>query len=122
MLLAVILFWVLVFGTICALIGPRKGRTPVESFIFGAVFGIFAVVGMALMKDDPLPPAPPISTLADPSLPTRVKVYQPGQETYFRQDQADAAAHGWHPVGRDFTPDGSLRVTYRKQGRSEWAG
>ncbi len=116
---SLILGWVLIFGTICALIGPRKGRTPVESFIFGAVFGIFAVVGMALMRDDPLPPPPPPERPT--MLPTRTKVYLPGQESYFAADQKDAIAHGWQPVARDFTPDGSLRVTYRKTGPSEWA-
>lgn len=114
-----ILMWVLVFGTICALIGPRKGKTPLESFVFGAVFGIFAVVGMALMRDDPLPPEP--AYRPDWMLPTRTKVYQPGQEAFFAQDRKDAGAHGWYPVARDFTPDGSMRVTYRKVGPSEWA-
>lgn len=115
----IVIGWVLVFGTICALIGPRKGRTPGESFVFGAVFGIFAVVGMALMRDDPLPPPAPRS-IPD-TAPTRVKVYRPGEEARFRHDQGEAAENGWYPVARDFAPDGSLRVTYRKVGRSEWA-
>lgn len=113
--------WVAIFGTLSALIGPRKGKDPKEAFFWGAILGIFGLALLAIQPDDPLPPKPLASALADPAQPTRVKVYQPGQEAYFRQDQADAAANGWHPVARDFTPDGSLRVTYRKQGRSEWA-
>lgn len=42
-------------------------------------------------------------------------------EARFRHDQGEAAENGWYPVARDFAPGGSLRVTYRKVGRSEWA-
>jgi len=112
-----IIAWVVVFGTICALIGPRKGKTPAESFVFGAVFGIFAVVGMALMQDA-RPAAPDRGP--DPVQPTRVRVYEPGREDWLRRDQADAAAHGWFPVARDFASDGSLRVTYEYRGPGGW--
>jgi hypothetical protein len=44
-------FWVLVFGSICALIAPRKGYTPGGGFAIGAVLGILGVAYLAL-KDD----------------------------------------------------------------------
>lgn len=116
-----IVVWFCLWGVPGALIAPRKGISPIAGFVTGGLFAIFGLAFLALQKDEPSMPARPVQAGPDWGLPTRTKFYQPGQEEYFRRDQADAAAHGWHPVARDFTPDGSLRVTYRKQGVSEWA-
>lgn len=48
-----ILGWIAVWGTICALIGPRKGWEPMGAFGIGALFGPFAVVFLALKNDVP---------------------------------------------------------------------
>lgn len=47
----VVLFWVAVFGTIAALIAPRKGYPPTHAFIVGAIFGIFGVAYLATRED-----------------------------------------------------------------------
>lgn len=115
-----LLVWFLLWGIPGALIAPRKGLPTWGGFLVSGLFALFGLAGLVLLADarDLPPPAP--RSLPD-TAPTRVKVYRPGEESWFRHDQADAAAHGWHPVSRDFTPDGSLRVTYRRQGASEWA-
>ena len=46
-----IAFWVGVFGTVAALIGPRKGYTPAGAFTIGAIFGIFGVAYLAIRDD-----------------------------------------------------------------------
>jgi hypothetical protein len=46
-----ILAWILVWGTITALIGPRKGWTPLGAFGIGAIFGFLAVIFLALKPD-----------------------------------------------------------------------
>lgn len=58
---------------------------------------------------------------------TRVKAYRVDTEVGVRAkaaDEADANAHGWFVVGREFGPDGALLVTYRHgyapPPRSEW--
>jgi len=45
--------WVLVWGTIGALIAPRKGWTPGRGFAFSAVLGIFGIAFLALQPDVP---------------------------------------------------------------------
>lgn len=42
---------------------------------------------------------------------TRVKVYRTREE--YERDRAEAEAHGWSVVGRQWPPDGTVRVTYR---------
>ena len=44
-------FWVLVFGSIGALIGPRKGYTPGGGFAIAGIFGIFGIAYLALRPD-----------------------------------------------------------------------
>lgn len=46
-----LLWWVVVFGTLAALIGPRKGYSPLGAFTIGAIFGIFGVAFLALRED-----------------------------------------------------------------------
>lgn len=43
--------WVALFGSIGALIGPRKGLLPRDGFIIAGVFGIFGVAYVALKED-----------------------------------------------------------------------
>ncbi|MEP7360734.1 MAG: zinc ribbon domain-containing protein [Chloroflexota bacterium] len=50
-LLIVLLAWVAVFGTIGALIAPRKGLIPRDGFLVAGTLGIFGVAYLALKED-----------------------------------------------------------------------
>lgn len=114
-----LLVWFVLWGIPGALVAPRKGLPTWGGFLASGLFAIFGLAALVLLPDEK--DGPPAKAGPDWGLPTRVKVYRPGEESWFAQDQADAAAHGWHPIARDFTPDGSLRVTYRKAPTSDWA-
>ena len=57
------------------------------------------------------------------SCPRRTKVYRvdtPAQAQSRSEDEAQAAAHGWRVVAREFQADGTLRVTFQHGVANEW--
>ena len=53
MTIGVIVVGLLISGIIASLIGNARGRGPVDSFMFGAIFGIFGIAWVAIANDTP---------------------------------------------------------------------
>lgn len=43
--------WVTLFGTIGAVVAPRKGRTPWSGFVLAGIFGIFGIAYLVVQPD-----------------------------------------------------------------------
>ena len=109
------IFWVVVFGTVAALIGPRKGYTPMGAFTLGAIFGIFGVAYLAIRDDADDQPVRAAS--GDVGPPIMVEVYaRPTAEASAREFAADAQdmlGEGHEPASQVWQGT-SLTVTYRR--------
>lgn len=112
--LSVVIAWVLVFGTLGALIAPRKGLRPVDGFALGAILGILGVAYLALRSDKaPQASQPPQAW----GTTTRIQEYggasPAAAEAAFRTDAEHASRAGWRPISQEWTSN-SLRVTYEQ--------
>jgi hypothetical protein len=113
-------FWVVAFGVVGYMLGPRKGYDPMGGAGIGALFGIFGVLFLLLKGDvarpEPLTPRQPVVAPPPQLDPIRTRTYREGTaETTalrFQADAAEAAKAGYLPSSQAW--DGAtLTVVYQ---------
>lgn len=112
--LITIVVWVTIWGTLGALIAPRKGRPPSWGFAIGAFLAVFGVAYIALQPDM----TPEERDVEDRILRKRFRARsREAALAAFESDRPLARRAGWEPFAERWTQDVGeyvLEVSYRE--------